>query len=394
MPETAAHQLNRPRLVFAAACIGMLLFGVTLTTLGATLAPLMDRREMSRTDAGSLLGLMSLGILAGSLVFGPIVDRFGYRPILVIGALLALLGLEAIAFVLEPWTLRAAILAFGVGGGLLNGSTNALVSDISEDGRGSGLSLLGVFFGLGAFGVPFILGLLIGRVDYAAILAAAGGLVTLPLLYFVLIPFPTPKQPQGFPLAQAGRLLGDPVLLLFGTILFFQSGVEITVGGWSGRYAREELQLDEGRAVLTLSVFWLGMIAARLLLTALLARYSPTRLLVVFLAIAAVGSLLLLGVPGVASAVPGLFLLGFGLAATFPVVLGLLGGRHPELTGTAFSIAFVMALTGGSLLPYLTGALGDRVGLRASLAIVPAALGAMGILLAIVHPRLSSPRNP
>ena len=38
--------------------------------------------------AGSLLALMSLGILAGSLVFGPVVDRRGYKGMLAAAAVL------------------------------------------------------------------------------------------------------------------------------------------------------------------------------------------------------------------------------------------------------------------------------------------------------------------
>ena len=81
-----------------------------------------------------------------------------------------LLGLEGIAFAPSGRFLALAVFLFGFSGGIINGSTNALVSDISEEGRGSGLSLLGVFFGLGALGVPLVLGLLLRRLDYAAIL--------------------------------------------------------------------------------------------------------------------------------------------------------------------------------------------------------------------------------
>ena len=85
------------RAVFAAACLGMLLFGVTLTTLGAVLPPLIGRYGMQRADSGRLMALLSGGILAGSLVFGPVVDRFGYRLVLVAGAVSVGLGLAAIA---------------------------------------------------------------------------------------------------------------------------------------------------------------------------------------------------------------------------------------------------------------------------------------------------------
>jgi hypothetical protein len=35
----------------------------------------------------------------------------------------------------------------GFGGGIINGSTNAVVADISSEDKGANLSLLGVFFG-------------------------------------------------------------------------------------------------------------------------------------------------------------------------------------------------------------------------------------------------------
>ena len=58
---------------------------------------------------------------------------------------------------------------------------------------------------------------------------------------------------------------------------------------------------------------------------------------------------------------------------------------------TAFSAAFVMALVGGSALSYLTGVLGDRLGLRASLVIVPVALLAQACLFVLLRRRLGRP---
>jgi FHS family glucose/mannose:H+ symporter-like MFS transporter len=373
----------RPNLVFAAACLGMLLFGITLTTLGSVLPPLMERHGLDRAEAGSLLALMSLGILVASLVFGPIVDRYGYQHVLIAGALGVLLGLEGIAFAPSARILAALVFVFGFSGGLINGGTNALASDVSHEGRGSGLALLGVFFGIGALGVPLVLGLLLKWFDYAAILAGIGLVVLAPLGFMGAIRFPPPKQPQGFPIRRAGQLLGETTLLLLGLSLFFQSGMEITVGGWSADYAREVLKLSESRSALFLSLFWIGMMAARLVLIPVLKRFPGARVLGVFLAITALGAILLLTSARVAVAGTGLFLIGFGLASGFPVILGYIGDRYAELTGTAFSVAFVMALIGGSALPYLTGRLGRSQGLQASLWIVPASVVLMGLVFAL-----------
>jgi len=376
------------RRVFASAGLGMLLFGVTLTTLGSVLPPLIERHGLNRADAGSLMALMSLGILAGSLVFGPIVDRFGYRPVLVAGALGVGLGLSAIAAAPTSTVLAPAMLVFGFGGGLLNGATNALVSDITPEGRESGLALLGVFFGIGAFGVPLALGLLLRWATYTAITGALALLVIAPLTIFFQARFPPPKQAQGFPLRRVGALLGDAPLLLVGVMLFFQSGMEITLGGWSAQYVREVLRLSERRSILVLSLFWVGMVAARLVLARWLRSWRVATVYSCSLSLALTGASLLLAVPDTMAAGAGLFLLGSGLAAGFPILLGFLGGLYRDLTGTAFSAVFVMALVGGSTLSYLTGVLGDRIGLRASLVIVPAALLAQAGLFLWLRRRL------
>ncbi|HEY0970773.1 MAG TPA: MFS transporter [Gemmatimonadales bacterium] len=379
------------RALFVVACLGMLTFGIVLTTLGAVLPSLVERFGMGKADAGSLFLVMSLGILAGSLVFGPIVDRRGYRGMLLLAMALIALGLEGIAFAPTVGWLRLSAALIGVGGGIVNGGTNALVADVSAGERSAGLSLLGVFFGVGAVGVPFALALLLGRLSYGGIIAGVGALVLVPLALTAVTRFPAPKQAQGFPLAAAGRLVRDPVLLVLGLMLFLQSGMEITVGGWTATYLQEELGMGGQRALVFLSLYWLGMMLTRLVLGWLLRRAAAASVLLACLAVALVGASLLLGTRSTASAALGVFLVGCGFAATFPVVLGFVGDRYEALSGTAFSVVIVMALIGGSLLPYSTGALGAVYGLRGSFLIVPAALVLLAGLLVVTRRLVASP---
>jgi MFS family permease len=125
------------------------------------LPSVIERFDISKTAAGSLLLLSTFGIVAGSLVFGPVVDRWGYKEMLLVATAIIIAGLEAIAFAPSMAWLRVAVVFSGFGGGMINGGTNALVADISTD-RTAGLSKLAVFFGFGAVGTPLVLGSLLG----------------------------------------------------------------------------------------------------------------------------------------------------------------------------------------------------------------------------------------
>lgn len=382
--------VSRRGVLFTVACLGMLAFGIVLTTLGSVLPSLVERFGIDKSAAGALFVIMSFGILVGSVVFGPIVDLRGYKRVLVVAAAFIAFGLAGIAYAPSLSWLRVAIVLVGLGGGVINGGTNALVADVSAGERSAGLSLLGVFFGVGAVGVPFALALLLGRFSYSTLVAAVAALVLVPLVVTAVARFPAPKQAQGFPLADAGQLVRDPVLLLMGMMLFLESGMEITVGGWTATYFQEELGLAGQRALVFLSLYWLGMMLVRLALGWLLRRASPVRVLLACLGLALVGAFLLIGTESVTAAGVGVFLIGCGFAATYPVVLGFVGDRYEQLSGTAFSVVIVMALVGGMLLPYATGALGAVYGLRGSFLIIPTALVLLAALLFVVTRPLST----
>ena len=75
-------------LVFTAACIGMCFFGISMITLGAVLPSLTTKLTLDNLQATALVTFLPLGLLGGSLLFGPIVDRFGHKALLLLSCLL------------------------------------------------------------------------------------------------------------------------------------------------------------------------------------------------------------------------------------------------------------------------------------------------------------------
>jgi FHS family glucose/mannose:H+ symporter-like MFS transporter len=379
---------------FAAACLGMLVYGIVLTSLGSLLPSLISRFGLDRAAAGSLFALMSLGILAGSLVFGPVVDRYGYKGLLTACLALIMVGLEGLAFAPTHALLVTSILLIGFGGGVVNGGANALVADISAERRGARLALVSVFFGLGALGMPFVLGVFLDSMSYSTIVAGIGALVVGPVVYCAAIRFPEPKQPRGLPLTYGLHLLRDRTLLLLGVVLLFESGIEITAGGWMAAYVHEVLAYPADRALFFISLYWAGMTVARLVLGAVLQRVSPVPVLFASAGTALVAALIIIASTSIAVAAVGSFLLGAGFAAVFPIVFALVAERYAELSGTALSVVIVMALVGGTTAPWLAGVLGDAAGLRVAFGLIPVGLIAMTLVFAAARRGLRADPSP
>ena len=375
--------------VFAAACIALFLFGMTLITLGSILPSLTTKFESLGLNKGILVSILPIGILAGSLVFGPIVDRYGYKLLLIISVLISAVSLEGLAFTDSVSLLYVCIFFTGFGGGIINGGTSALVADISAENKGANLSLLGVSFGLGALGMPLLLGLLEKYFDYTTILAAVGFFMLLPVGWFLFIVFPIPKQAQGFPLKEGIKLLKEPALLLTGFFLFFQSGVEALSNNWTTTYLQHKLGITNGAALYALSFSVVGLTVVRLLLVSLLKKISSFNVMAASLFLVITGSLILMDTGSYSVAFGALIITGAGLAAGFPVILGYIGQLYAQLSGTAFSIALVIALTGNTIISYFFGFIAEKYSINYLPLLIVACIICMLILLFLIKQKIA-----
>ena len=371
--------------VFAAACMALFLFGMTLITLGSILPSLTIKFESQGLNKGILVSILPIGILAGSLIFGPIVDRYGYKLLLIISVLMSAVSLEGIAFTQSLTLLYICIFFIGLGGGIINGGTSALVSDISAENKGANLSLLGVFFGIGALGMPLLLGTLSTQFQYTAILVAVGFFMLIPVIFFIFILFPIPKQAQGFPLKEGAKLLKEPALLLTGFFLFFQSGVESLSNNWTTTFLQHKIKITNEAALYALSFSVLGLTVARLLLGSLLKKISSFAVMLASLILVIAGNLILMNTFSYNIAFAALIITGLGLAAGFPVILGYVGQMYAHLSGTAFSIAFVIALTGNTLINYFFGFIADKYSINYLPLAIIACIICMIVLLLLIR---------
>lgn len=378
------------RSVFSAACLGMLLFGIVMISLGTINTFLTAKLGLDELTVGSLAALLPFGILAGSIVFGPVVDRYGYKIVLIVCALLILIAIEGIAFANAFFFIQLSFFLIGFGGGAINGSTNALVADISTENKGAKLSLLGVFYGIGALGMPAVLGIMSKYFSYENIVKVIGLVVLLPVIFFIFIRFPEPKQKQGFPIKKSFGLLKDMTLVLIGFILFFESGIEGIINNWTTTYLQKDIGVDTRDALFALSYLIISLTLTRLVLGSLLKRVRSYIILIGCLCFILAGSLIMMFTVSYAISILGLIFLGIGFAAGFPVMLSYVGEIYADLSGTAFSIVFVIALLGNMLHNYLAGIIAYNYGIRHYLTIVLVSVISMFILLPIILKRMAT----
>lgn len=114
-------------------------------------------------------------------------------------------------------------------------------------------------------------------------------------------------------------------------------------------------QLKASTALFVLSSFVGAITVTRILLSKILRTFNPLKIMVIGLAIAFFGCLLIRYGASYTILIAGMVAIGIGISAGFPVILGYIGQIYTRLSGTAFSIVITIALIGNVIANYLMG---------------------------------------
>ena len=358
--ESITPKYNR-NLLLAAACIAIAMFGITCVAIGTISEYLTISFAVDKIFIGLLASLFAAGALIGSVSFGPIVDRFGYKFILIISLIFLLSGFEVIGQTSQLNVIRVVVFFFGLGGGIINGGTSALVSDLYPEKKGAYLSILGVFWGVGALSFPLMTSILLNQgLNYSSILIGIGLLTLIPIVMFAVLKCPPPKNSGGIPYRKYLNMIKNPTILLVGFFLFFQSGFETLSTTWTPKYFLDRYSTDTQTALLSLTAMSISLTVSRLLLGYFLKIFENWKVLLVGLLITISGLLLMRVGTSYLTGIIGISLLGFGAAAAFPVMLGYVGTMYPEISGAAFSLVLFIALSGNAMLNALGGLIFEK----------------------------------
>lgn len=356
----------RPTLPFLpVATLGFVLFGALLVLVGASLDELRAALDLDLTRSGVLGAGAVLGIGLGVLAGGPLVDRFARRPLFCAATVLSGAALCGVSPGQEFGTVLLYVFAAGVGGGLYETILNAAAVERYRERSVRVVALMHAGATVGAMLTPVAIDLLLaadGNTSWTRPFHTVGAA-------HLALALVTPALQLGAPTRGARtdaaapappRVLTPPLAWLCAAA-FAYVGVESSITVFAIPYADGALGLAPGRGRGAISLFWLGLLAGRLVF-ALRKDADDARLAAVAGALAAVA--IAAGVSLAWSRIEVLLALtGFALGGVFPLLVALAGRRTPHATGTSVALVAGVGSAGGFAAPWLTGVLGDAAGI-------------------------------
>lgn len=369
---------------------------LTLITFSGTLA--MHIFVPAMPEAGQALGAnigemqmtMSVyifGLAMGQLLYGPLSDRFGRRPLLMIGLLVYTLTSVAAAFATAINGLIVLRLFQALGGcaGLVIGRAMARDSVQShEAARRLALMNLMVVFGPGA--APLIGSALASSLGWRSIFIALSvlGIVNLICAWFLLPESRTRKEvPKSNSLGRDyGRLLTSPTFLGYAiggacatTAMYAFIGASPFI--FAHQLHRPDYEIGVYPAILMGGVALGSMVASKLFSLVRIERLAISASLVSVLASLTFLVVVLTDNLSVALVIGPMFVFGFGAGIAAPAALTQAMSVNPNVVGSASGLYGFSQMAVGALCTTLVAA-GDNPALAA--AVILAAAGVIGQL--------------
>ncbi|MFF5247200.1 MFS transporter [Streptosporangium sp. NPDC000095] len=393
------------------------LAGLNAGVGGVLLPTLIGDYGVDMTTIGITFFVSSAGFMLAGSTTGPLLERLGTRLSLAVAGGLYVISTLYMA-TRPPFAAFVAVqLVVGYGTGVLESVLNAYLAELPS--ATTLLNRLHAFFGVGALLGPLLAAWTLTFLPWTAVWLVLA-LACLPLLAGFLVAYPRrtadvadaldasvkpgvpvppavpepsvrPGAPSSEPSAKeeapypdppvpSAGLLGSepersglltsvlrtPAVVLASVFLAVYVGLEISVGNWGFTFLVEEHAQTGLTAGYIASGYWLGLTLGRFLISPVATRVGLTAVGMTYVCLVGVtaSTVLTWVAPGVVVATAGFLLLGFFLGPVFPTAMAVVPTlTTARLVPTAIGIMNGVSVIGGAALPWLTGAIGQSVGI-------------------------------
>lgn len=355
-------------LLLALIYVSFISLGLPDSLLGSAWPQMQESLGVSLSLGGVISFLITASTILSSLMSHQVIQRFGTGAVTMCSVALTALALLGFSLSNSFFVLCLWAIPYGLGAGSVDAALNNFVA---LHCKAKHMSWLHCFWGIGATGGPYIMGLCLSRgmgwqAGYRTI-----SFLQMALTLILLLSLPLWKK-QELPLSGGetvrpqtpkwGKLLKRPGVKAALTAFFFYSALELTTGLWGSSYMVAVRGISAETAAKWISLFYLGITAGRFFSGFLTLRFSDDAMVRLGEGTAIVGILLMLLPLHNLFLCLGLILTGLGCAPIYPSLLHATPQRFGKslsqsLMGTQMAISYL----GSTTMPPVSGFLSEKI---------------------------------
>ncbi|WP_411337282.1 MFS transporter [Ruminococcus gauvreauii] len=349
--------------VMSACKLAAFLYSLCTNILAPLLVSIGREFGIGLQKSGGMFLAFFAGNVAACIVSGRLVGRFGKVRIFY-GSLVCMTGLCGMIGAAPSFGFVCiALFLLGFATLIMQVTAVSIPADIAAGDTASAVSGVQAYCGSGALAGLLWSGMVLAmgiswRMSYLSF--AALSLVA--TIYILRIKFPAiPCSGAGGFREMKGILKNRSLQPTF-LCLFLYAGAETAICSWLVTYLTESLGFASLEASAVTGTVWGGVFVGRLICAKLTRRIRPA---VIVMSTIPVSAACVLAIPHLqGTAVWGAaVVLGLSMSGIWPLTASKLVDDDRYDSGTTISIAFLFSYIGNSLVPYVIGAIGERVGL-------------------------------
>jgi fucose permease len=378
------------------ALMAVFSLAICFIILGSISSELMAALGINEAQLGSLVMVAFLTMCIVQLFIGPMVDKFGYKPIAVFGFIITSVSLLLLAVAASFSVALIACILIGFGAMALNTVGNTLIPVVLFEGKdpARASNLGNGFFGLGYVLTPLVIVLIIKTMglSYKVALIVLAILCALFLIFVFTASFP--KVQVGFTFAKASKVAVKPAVLVAALALFCYMALEISMGTWVKSLMQELFGASGNtdpatKAGLVLSLFGVALMVGRFIVSGVKNLTAMGSKLITFSSLLALIAIFLMIIAkGPALGIFAVMLAGLAFAPIFPTIVGVTFAKFdPSLYGSILGVMFSIGLLGGTLVPKFIGNVSVGSTVQQSL-LIPAIMAAILLVISLFIGRI------
>ena len=361
--------------ITASSYLGMFFLGVGTTIVGAA------ARNIGLTpyQIGLMLAVQNAGFIFAVLLSGALADTHPKPRILFVGSLI--LAAAFLTFYLSHlfWINLLIMLFIGIGIGVYEGVTDAMLLDIHPRSENLHISVNHFFVTFGSIMITIYLIFL--QINWRASVIQAGTIVLILALFYALIRLDTGKRRGEDYLQRLKVLAKEKVVIVLFIATALAVGVELGTGGILTTYLMDLRGFTQVTSKIGLITFLAGIASGRLILGFIAQKEQLSQYLLVLFGISILiyGALYLFNLGWFTYAA--IYLAGISMSALLPMMLTMAGLLYKEVAGTVLGTIKVAIPVGGILLPFFMSLIAKYASFQVSLLVFPLAFVIAFLLL-------------